>query len=118
MAHQTAGDRGGTEAIRTRLLIVSRALFGEGSGGDDGRAHRDHPGAPAHRGFSVAYSLATALFGGFTSAISTFLIEVTGNRAVACLWLMFAAACGLAAALLAWRPGFAERQVPMAAMGT
>ena len=66
-------------------------------------------------GFSVAYSLATALFGGFTPAISTFLIEITGNRAVAGLWLMFAAACGLAAALLAWRPGFAERQVPMAA---
>ena len=65
-------------------------------------------------GFSVAYSLATALFGGFTPAISTFLIEVTGNRAVAGLWLMFAAACGLAAALLAWRPGFAERQAPMA----
>jgi MHS family citrate/tricarballylate:H+ symporter-like MFS transporter len=69
-------------------------------------------------GFSVAYSLATALFGGFTPAISTFLIEVTGNRAVAGLWLMFAAACGLAAALLAWRPGFAERQAPMAAMRT
>jgi MHS family citrate/tricarballylate:H+ symporter-like MFS transporter len=69
-------------------------------------------------GFSVAYSLATALFGGFTPAISTFLIEVTGNRAVAGQWLMFAAACGLAAALLAWRPGFAERQAPMAAMRT
>jgi MHS family citrate/tricarballylate:H+ symporter-like MFS transporter len=66
-------------------------------------------------GFSMAYSLATALFGGFTPAISTFLIEMTGNRAVAGLWLMFAAACGLAAALLAWRPGFAERHVPMAA---
>ncbi|HEY7663687.1 MAG TPA: MFS transporter [Xanthobacteraceae bacterium] len=68
-------------------------------------------------GFSVAYSLATALFGGFTPAISTFLIEVTGNRAVAGLWLMFAAACGLAAALLAWRQTFAERQVPAAVAG-
>src|SRR4051794_33862214 len=66
-------------------------------------------------GFSMAYSLATALFGGFTPAISTFLIEVTGNRAVAGLWLMFAAACGLAAALLAWRPGFAERHIPVVA---
>jgi MHS family citrate/tricarballylate:H+ symporter-like MFS transporter len=54
-------------------------------------------------GFAIAYSLATALFGGFTPAISTFLIQETGNRAVAGLWLMFAAACGLAAALLAWR---------------
>jgi MHS family citrate/tricarballylate:H+ symporter-like MFS transporter len=54
-------------------------------------------------GFSAAYSLATALFGGFTPAISTYLIEVTGNRAVAGVWLMFAAACGLVATLLAWR---------------
>ncbi len=54
-------------------------------------------------GFSIAYSLATALFGGFTPAVSTYLIHVTGSRAVAGLWLMFAAACGLAATLLAWR---------------
>ncbi|SFI68869.1 metabolite-proton symporter [Bosea sp. OK403] len=54
-------------------------------------------------GFSVAYSLATALFGGFTPAVSTYLIEVTGNRAVAGLWLMFAAACGFVATWLAYR---------------
>jgi MFS transporter, MHS family, citrate/tricarballylate:H+ symporter len=54
-------------------------------------------------GFSVAYSLATALFGGFTPAVSTYLIEATQNRAVAGLWLMFAAACGLVGTLLAWR---------------
>jgi MHS family citrate/tricarballylate:H+ symporter-like MFS transporter len=54
-------------------------------------------------GFSVAYSLATALFGGFTPAISTYLIHATGNRAVAGVWLMFAAACSLLATLLAWR---------------
>jgi hypothetical protein len=54
-------------------------------------------------GFSVAYSLATALFGGFTPAVSTYLIHMTDNRAVPGLWLMFAAACGLLATLLAWR---------------
>jgi len=54
-------------------------------------------------GFSVAYSLATALFGGFTPAVSTYLIHVTGDRAVPGVWLMFAAACGLVATLLAWR---------------
>jgi len=54
-------------------------------------------------GFSIAYSLATALFGGFTPAVSTYLIHATGNRAVPGLWLMFAAACGLVATLLAWR---------------
>jgi MFS transporter, MHS family, citrate/tricarballylate:H+ symporter len=54
-------------------------------------------------GFSVAYSLATALFGGFTPAISTYLIHVTDNRAAAGGWLMFAAGCGLVATFLAWR---------------
>lgn len=54
-------------------------------------------------GFSVAYSLATALFGGFTPAVATYLIHATGDRAVAGVWLMFAAACGFVATLLAWR---------------
>lgn len=52
-------------------------------------------------GFSLAYSLATAIFGGFTPAISTYFIHVTGNLAVPGLWLSFAAGCGLAAAILA-----------------
>ncbi len=52
-------------------------------------------------GFSLAYSLATAVFGGFTPAISIYLIHLTGNRAVPGLWLSFAAACGLVAATLA-----------------
>src|SRR4030081_2213212 len=52
-------------------------------------------------GFALAYSLATAIFGGFTPAISTYLIHVTGNRAIPGLWLSFAAACGLAASFLA-----------------
>jgi MFS family permease len=52
-------------------------------------------------GFALAYSLATAVFGGFTPAISTYLIHATGNNAVPGLWLSFAAAFGLLAALLA-----------------
>jgi MFS transporter, MHS family, citrate/tricarballylate:H+ symporter len=52
-------------------------------------------------GFSFAYSLAAALFGGFTPAISTYLIQTTGNRAVPGLWLSFAAVCGLVAAVVA-----------------
>jgi MFS family permease len=52
-------------------------------------------------GFALAYSLATAIFGGFTPAISTYLIHVTDNRAVPGLWLSFAAAFGLVAAFLA-----------------
>ena len=50
-------------------------------------------------GFSLAYSLATAIFGGFTPAICTYLIHMTGNRAVPGLWVSFAAICGLTAAL-------------------
>ncbi|MGA2124598.1 MAG: MFS transporter [Xanthobacteraceae bacterium] len=68
-------------------------------------------------GFALAYSLATVV-GGFTPAISAYLIEITGDRAVAGLWLMFAAACGLAAALLAWSPSAAPRHVEVAAGGT
>ena len=52
-------------------------------------------------GFALAYSLAAAIFGGFTPAISTYLIHVTGNRAVPGLWLSFAAACSLAASFMA-----------------
>jgi MFS transporter, MHS family, citrate/tricarballylate:H+ symporter len=60
-------------------------------------------------GFSVAYSLATATFGGFTPAVVTYLIHATDNRAVAGLWLMFAAACGLVATLVAYsKSGIAQ----------
>jgi hypothetical protein len=46
-------------------------------------------------GFSLAHSGATAIFGGFTPAISTYLIHATGDSAIPGLWLSFAAACGL-----------------------
>jgi MFS family permease len=52
-------------------------------------------------GFALAYSMATAVFGGFTPLISTYLIHVTGNRAVPGLWLSFAAIFSLVAALVA-----------------
>jgi MFS family permease len=54
-------------------------------------------------GFSIAYSLATAIFGGFTPAVCTYLIQVTGSRAIPGVWLSFAAAVGLIATLLAQR---------------
>jgi metabolite-proton symporter len=58
---------------------------------------------PAHvraSGFSIAYSLATAIFGGFTPMICTYLIETTKNPAIPGIWLSFAAAIGLTAALI------------------
>lgn len=51
-------------------------------------------------GFSLSYSCATAFFGGFTPAISTYLIHATGNRAMPGVWLSFAAICGLTATIL------------------
>lgn len=54
--------------------------------------------------FSLAFSLATAVFGGFTPAVATYLIERTGNRAAPALWLSLAAGISLAAALLVKTP--------------
>jgi MHS family citrate/tricarballylate:H+ symporter-like MFS transporter len=56
-------------------------------------------------GFSLSFSLATAVFGGFTPAISTYLIDLTGNKAAPGLWMSFAALCGLVATLLLYRRG-------------
>jgi MFS family permease len=51
-------------------------------------------------GFSLAYSLATALFGGFTPAVSTFLVHQTGSAASPAIWLGYAALSGLLATLI------------------
>jgi MFS family permease len=51
-------------------------------------------------GFSLVHSSATAIFGGFTPAIATYLIHATGNRAIPGLWLSFAAVCGMIATML------------------
>jgi MFS transporter, MHS family, citrate/tricarballylate:H+ symporter len=48
-------------------------------------------------GFALAYSVATALFGGFTPAMCTYLIEHTGSKAAPALWLLLAAAISLTA---------------------
>ena len=62
-------------------------------------------------GFSLAYSLATAVFGGFTPAICTFLIHASGNRAIPGLWLTFSAAVGFVAAQIARSRHFSGKQV-------
>src|SRR3989449_4284483 len=88
----------------TRLLIVELWLsfiFGSYNGAMVVFLTEIMPIDVRTSGFSLAYSLATAVFGGFTPAISTYLIHRTGNRAVPGLWLSFAAACGLLASLLA-----------------
>ncbi|QCI15342.1 MFS transporter [Pseudomonas putida] len=54
-------------------------------------------------GFSLAYSLATAIFGGFTPAISTWMIHATGDKAAPAYWLMFAALCAFVATWMLYR---------------
>jgi MHS family citrate/tricarballylate:H+ symporter-like MFS transporter len=70
---------------------------------------------PAHvrtAGFSLAYSLATALFGGFTAAVATYLIHITGDKAAPAMWMSAAAAAGLGATLYLYRkqPDAAHRR--------
>jgi MFS transporter, MHS family, citrate/tricarballylate:H+ symporter len=50
--------------------------------------------------FSLAFSLAAALFGTFTPYAATKLIELTGDKASPGFWLMCAAASGMIAALV------------------
>jgi MFS transporter, MHS family, citrate/tricarballylate:H+ symporter len=61
------------------------------------------PSSVRTAGFSLAYSLATALFGGFTPLISTWLISETGNRAAPAFWMAFGGACGLFATFMLYR---------------
>lgn len=58
---------------------------------------------PAHVrtvGFAFAFSLAVAIFGGFTPLVSTWLIHATGDKAAPGLWMTFAALCGVAATVM------------------
>jgi MHS family citrate/tricarballylate:H+ symporter-like MFS transporter len=61
-------------------------------------------------GFSLAFSLATAVFGGFTPAVSTYLIQLTGDKAAPGYWLTFAALCGLCATCALYRGGARKRE--------
>ena len=54
-------------------------------------------------GFSLAYSLATAIFGGFTPAVATWLIAQTHNKAAPAIWMSTAAICGLIATIILYR---------------
>jgi len=64
-------------------------------------------------GFSMAYSLASAL-GGFTPTIATALIQASGNKASPGIWLSCAAAAGLVATLVVYRSAAARAQWKLA----
>ena len=65
-------------------------------------------------GFSLAYSLATATFGGFTPAACTYLIHELGNKAAPGIWLTGAAVLGLIATLALFSTGAASRKLQAA----
>jgi len=69
-------------------------------------------------GFSLAYSTATALFGGFTPFVCTFLIYRTGNRAMPGLWLSVAAALALVAILTSRHPATSRHPTARAREGS
>jgi len=52
-------------------------------------------------GFSIAFSFATAIFGGMTPAVCTYLIHATGNDAMPGAWLSLSAALALASTMVA-----------------
>jgi MFS transporter, MHS family, citrate/tricarballylate:H+ symporter len=64
--------------------------------------------------FSLAFSLANALFGTATPLVSTWLIDQTHDKAAPGYWLMAAGACGIVATLAIFRRGGAfERMMPL-----
>jgi MFS family permease len=90
----------------TRLLLVELWLsmfFGGYNGAMIPHLAEIMPPEIRTSGFSLAFSLATAIFGGFTPFVCTYLIHETSNRAMPALWLSFAAVCGLCAALAGGR---------------
>lgn len=66
-------------------------------------------------GFSLAYSLATALFGGMTPLLSTWLIEATHDKAAPGYWMAGAAVISLIATFLVYR-GIVKERLPAPAL--
>jgi metabolite-proton symporter len=60
-------------------------------------------------GFALAYSLAQAIFGGFTPAICTSLIALFDDKSMPGLWLSIAAIVGLLGGLFVHRSGVLAR---------
>jgi FtsH-binding integral membrane protein len=67
-------------------------------------------------GFSIAFSVATAIFGGSSLAVATFLIKMTGNSASPALWLSLAGLLAFVAVLLVRKsdPAFSKERDDLA----
>jgi metabolite-proton symporter len=70
-------------------------------------------------GFSIAFALATAIFGGMTPAVATYLVHATGDRASPALWLSLSALLALIAVLLLrkYDPAYAKERGDLAYAG-
>jgi MFS family permease len=87
----------------TRLLIAElwlSFLYSGYNGAMIGHLAEIMPANVRAAGFALAYSLATAVFGGFTPAISQYLIHLTGNKAMPAVWLSIASCCAMLGTLL------------------
>lgn len=82
------------------VLLLYSMFFGLYSGGLIPLLTEIMPAEVRTAAFSLAFVTATAIFGGFTPAICTYLIEITGNRAAPALWLMLAAGISLGATFI------------------
>ncbi|KGI56490.1 MFS transporter [Campylobacter sp. MIT 97-5078] len=92
----------------TNLLIVElwfSFIFGAYNGAMVVSLSEIMPKNVKAMGFSFSYSIATAIFGGFTPAVSTYLIEKTNNPASPAFWLTFAAICSFIASLVIFKKG-------------
>ena len=90
----------------TRLLTVELALsllYGFYNGAMVVHVVEIVPPEVRSSGFSLAYSLAVAIFGGITPVICTWAIHATGNRALPGLWIAGAALVGLVATVASAR---------------
>jgi MHS family citrate/tricarballylate:H+ symporter-like MFS transporter len=94
-------------------LLVLSACFGLYNGAMVARLTEIMQTSTRTLGFSLAFSLATSLFGGFTPLISTVLIKATGNKAAPALWLCFAAAVSLVGVLASMRIRGADTDAAM-----
>lgn len=89
-------------ALALTLLVFS-AGFGLYNGAMVVRLTEIMPPRARTFGFSLAFSLATSIFGGFTPLVSTLLIHLTQNKAAPAIWLSAAATVSLAGVLSARR---------------
>ena len=100
----------------TRLLLVElwfSFFFGMYNGAMVPYLVEIMPARVRTAGFAFAYSLATALFGGFTPAICTYLIEAMHNKAAPALWLMTGAAVSLAGVALSSKVAITGRKLAL-----